>query len=111
MDEAGKFGLSFIVYCALESVSGLLDIEIPSRDTARSRLTGPEIGFADIFLKNKRSYTYSYCTYLFKEEGVVPKIRFLVRTVAPSPLVMAQNFSASISDINVSHYYRRLFKK
>jgi len=107
-EEAKRSGLSYIVYNVLVLASKILNIEIPQMGKLRmKKYTLAQEVVAFFIRKGIRSYKLSYSAYFFLQPGFLTKIRFIEKTIFPSPVVLAQYFNLPVSEIRLGHYYRR----
>ena len=77
------------------------------------KLKPAKFGFLEELLfsfisKGKRWRELYYFTYFLGEKGILPKIRFIKKTLFPSAYVMAQSLNIRQDEINARSYYNRL---
>ena len=107
--EAEIFGLSYAVYVALAFVSRISGINIPQLETLRpARMTLLGKSIASFARRGKCDYGMSYLTYLYLQREFPGKVRYILKTVFPSRLVLAHNLRIPVSQIRPSDYYSRI---
>lgn len=109
MKEARNFHLSEILFFALFFVSQKLKVEIPRLDELRPK-QGGFLEKLSYFLSQRSTpnYKLSYLTFFLRQKGFHGKLRFILRTIFPSRLVMAQNLMRSQTEITLTHYLIRI---
>lgn len=109
VEEAERFNLSFVLYYSLCFTSKVLGFEIPELRSLRLDKFGFLKKISDFFIsKGTRCYWLSYLVYFFMSKGFLSKLKFISKTIFPSPYVMAHRLNLPLSKINASHYYQRI---